>query len=461
MNTFSLFSLASVNDSEGRRYASHYTDLNKLRPVKDNQLKGLKPLQGCLEPPVLSTPTPSQPIVTDLDRDELTDGSPLDLEGQSVLHARRRGLKAESQRRRRQLKRQVKREERREREGHFEAHAAISDHIGDHDWTPRDSSSASKKRSINVDVPSTLDSAAPSSSINCSTGTTTQSKDKGKRRKVEPVEPPPTFPASSNTSLGSISSQGHEIALPQMKNQGAKTTVSSSSPDQQCASMESSATIKPVKGDMLQKQFRKAFQPVSMTAGTIEECLYRSTKMTKQENKTLAQTIDNNVTYLNDIRSFGFMALQLLVMSELGHVSPDTRDDEFSTDGVQQHLHPLNLVLDTVHGFTIIRHILRFLMDGKLSTIGRQPKPENKAINEQCRKLAERAYNLLTLQPSPETGEQLQNTRVILPMTTKAHASSLSHLKDQMASEMMTAVRQHFKKLPNTIKGLVSVKILE
>lgn len=430
-------------------------------------------------PPASSMPPLSQPTVTEpatnVNHGELTDHSLLDLPGQSALHAhqaqdsgrhrrRKRGQKAESQRCRRQLRRRVKREKRRAREDEIKALNvaiqlgqvnSISDHIGEHDWTSQDSS---------------LGAATPIAGAS-----TWTSKDKGKKRKME-VETLPTFPASLDTSSGSSSSPGHQIVMPRKKSKHMEAAASSSNPlsldddtssaDWKSANMESSTqaesstTAKHLKGDVMQKQFRRAFHPVSMIAGTIEECLFRSTKMTKQENKTIAQAINNNVNYMNDVRMFGFMALHLLIMSEVGHVTQDTQDDEFSTDGEddQQHLHPLNLLLHTVHGFTIIRHILKFVMDGKLTARGRQPKLENKDTNDRCRRLAEKAYDLLTQKPPSETGEQVQKSRIILPFTTKAHASSLAHTKDQIASDMMIVVRQHYKKLPDTIQGRVSRK---
>ncbi|KAG0314176.1 hypothetical protein BG000_005637, partial [Podila horticola] len=360
--------LSSVNDSKGRRYSSHYTDLNRLKPAKDSQLKGLEPSRNPM-PPASSIPPLSQPTITEpatnVNHGELNDHSLLDLQGQSALHAhqaqdngrhprRKRGQKAESQRRRRQLRRRVEREERRAREDEIKALNvaiqlgqvdSISDHIGEHDWTPQDSSS---------------EAATPVAGA-----ATRTSNDKGKKRKMEVEETLPTFPASLDTSSGSSSSPGHHIVMPRKKSKHMEAAASSSNPlslgddissaDWKSANMESSTqaesstTAKHLKGDVMQKQFRRAFHPVSMIAGTIEECLFRSTKMTKQENKTIAQAINNNVNYMNDVRMFGFMALHLLIMSEVSHVTQDTQDDEFSTDGEddQQHLHPLNLLLHT------------------------------------------------------------------------------------------------------------------
>ena len=186
------------------------------------------------------------------------------------------------------------------------------------------------------------------------------------------------------------------VSMPKPKN---RTTFSKTAPKTtQPKTNSPSNSSRPKCDAKIEKDnFSQSFKTMTMTMGALASCIHRATSLTREEARCIADRLDEAVHIFNVARTIGYKAIEnfiyvkvpkssSLVVPEETHASEFAELDSMEHD-IYETSQPaeqpveqpdeqpveqtesgsLDLILDPVHGLTVIRNLVSIILKGSIT----------------------------------------------------------------------------------------------
>ncbi|KAI8358157.1 hypothetical protein B0O80DRAFT_275249 [Mortierella sp. GBAus27b] len=187
----------------------------------------------------------------------------------------------------------------------------------------------------------------------------------------------------------------------------------------------------------------------------------RATSMSQDEARAVAERINSAVHTMSMARIMVFKGIELLVykhLSDKSHSSNMAMDldeqestskdppiisiEDTSMKESDLPMNPLDLLLDRKHGRTLVRNLSALVMNGKID----RGRTSNDPCGKQARELAKSTYEDLS-----------QVVPGVLPLTPESYKDMhLAVPNADICVNMHTAIRSHFRRLPELITAKMS-----
>jgi hypothetical protein len=217
--------------------------------------------------------------------------------------------------------------------------------------------------------------------------------------------------------------------------------------------------------------FEQAFKTVTLTMGSIACCIHRATAMDTAEAKHVADRLNDAVRVMSQTRIIVFKAIENFVYlkvtkSSMNHrcetvdtmMSVDVPEEFASSPNVigssaitnptsTTAMDPLDLLLHKSHGATIVRNLIGMVLRGQVERTkgGTLPKSE------------------LAAMASKIAGEMYQELCLVLPDLKCSNPKDipLGVPVMEMAVNVHSAIRTHFRRLPELIVNKVLLPLCQ
>jgi hypothetical protein len=226
---------------------------------------------------------------------------------------------------------------------------------------------------------------------------------------------------------------------PKQKNPSKATSPNTSSTGGRAsaASVERTTTTEVSGMSDHKDMFQRSFKTVTLTLGAISGCIRRATTLTSEETAAVERRINDAVHIMSLTRSIVFHGIELYVYKSLTTTVPRRTDE----------LDPLDLLVHKDHGASFVRNLISHILSGSPPTKGPKAK---KPATVQAKQLANDVYQ--------ELKDVLSDLKPTNPPKNKESVEMpLGIPQADMAVNILTAIRQHFGRLPGLIIKKVCV----
>jgi len=213
----------------------------------------------------------------------------------------------------------------------------------------------------------------------------------------------------------------------------------------------------------LKEDFSKVFKTVTMTAGSLSGCIRRATSLDDQQARSITKCVDNAVHALSQARIIAYWAIENYMYREVTESTPPESTVSADVETIEPtepiglpepsdppestglpgnadppaKAGPLDLLLDSSHGTTIIRNLLSSALGDSGGHEAEDPQAQ------EAQRIGKDMYHQL---------------KSVLPYLQHANpeAIPLGIAVMDLAKEMHTSILTYFRRLPGVIVGKVT-----
>jgi hypothetical protein len=180
--------------------------------------------------------------------------------------------------------------------------------------------------------------------------------------------------------------------------------------------------------------FQKVFKTVTLTMGSTTACLLRATSLNREQATQITRRLEDAVHVASRARIVVLKAIEHYLYIKV------TESPVEESHPVSVEFDPLDLILDKTHGTTIVRNLLSLVMSGGTEKDTGATAQASGAIAAKA--IAKNIYNALCM-AVPDL-EPVNPAKI-----------PLSVARMEMATDLHSDIRTHFRKLPELIVNKV------